>query len=170
MASSKPLGFDPIEEARRQWIAHGWVSSAEGMALITSVFRAQQIYLARIDDALRPLDLSFARFELLTLLSFTKSGALPMSKIGVRLQVHPTSVTSTVDRLESRGFVRRKPHPTDRRTTLVEILPAGRRTLERASRILNDEIFASPGVAPQDAERLVAILRDLRAAHGDFEL
>lgn len=169
MAPSKPLNFDPIEEARRQWHDHGWTEAAEGMALVTSIIRAQQIYLARIDAELRPLDLTFARFEILTLLSFTRRGLLPMSKIGARLQVHPTSVTSSVDRLEEQGLVRRRAHETDRRTTLVEILPPGRRVLKRATAALNEGVFSSPGVSKKDTVALFNLLRALRAGEGDFE-
>jgi predicted transcriptional regulator len=127
---TRPLSFDPIEEARHQWILHGWPKAADGMAAITSVMRAQQIYLARIDTVLRPFDLTFARFELLTLLSFAKAGSLPMNKSSVRLQVHPTSVTNSVDRLEAQGLVQRLAHHTDRRTTLSKI-----RSTRRSSRI-----------------------------------
>jgi DNA-binding MarR family transcriptional regulator len=169
VAPSKPLDFDPIEEARRQWNEHGWRAAADGMALVTSVIRAQQIYLSRIDAELRPLDLTFARFEILTLLSFTRSGSLPMSKIGVRLQVHPTSITSSVDRLEDQGLVRRRAHDTDRRTTLVEILPAGRRILKKATAALNERVFAVPGVSKKETDALFTLIKSLRAAEGDFE-
>jgi len=168
MTPRHPLPFDPIEEARRQWVDHGWGEAADGMAVVTSVMRVQQVYLARIDAALRPFDLTFARFELLTLLSFTRSGALPLNKVGARLQVHPTSVTNAVDRLETGGLVRRVPHPTDRRTTLVEILPAGRRVLTGATAVLNDDVFASPGVPAGEAARLFSLLRAVRLAAGDF--
>jgi DNA-binding MarR family transcriptional regulator len=166
---SQPLDFDPIEEARRQWNEHGWREAADGMALVTSVIRAQQIYLARIDAELRPLNLTFARFEILTLLSFTRSGSLPMNKIGARLQVHPTSVTSSVDRLEEQGHVRRRAHATDRRTTLVEILPAGRRVLKKATAALNEQVFSAPGVSRKEAASLFALLKTLRVGEGDFE-
>lgn len=169
MAPSKPLDFDPIEEARRQWIEHGWEQAADGMAVVTSVFRAQRIFLARIDVVLRPFDLTFARFEVLTLLSFTKGGSLPMSKVGSRLQVHPTSVTSSVDRLELQGHVRRLPHETDRRTTLVEILPSGRRILGKATTMLNTQVFSDIGITPADTNTLFSIVRALRASERDFE-
>ena len=120
------LPFDPIEEARRQWVAHGWKGAAAGMAAITSVMRAEQIFLSRVDEVLRPFSLTFARYEALMLLMFTRRGSLPLGKIGQRLQVHPTSVTNTIDRLEAQGLVLRVPHPTDRRTTLAEITDAGR--------------------------------------------
>ena len=67
--AAAPLPFDPIEEARRQWEAHGWRGSASGMAAVTSVMRAQQIFLSRVDALLRPFGLTFARYEVLVLLT-----------------------------------------------------------------------------------------------------
>ena len=133
---------DPITEARRQWVEHGWADAAPGMAAVTSIMRAQQVLLARVDEKLAEFELSFARFELLRLLAFTRHGELPLGKLGVRLQVHPTSITSAVDRLEAQGFVERQRHPTDGRTTLAVITRSGRRTVERATQVLNDEVFA----------------------------
>src|SRR5215216_3899417 len=95
--------LDPIAEARRQWQAHGWSHTAPAMAAVTSVMRAQQLLLARVDAALAPFGLTFARFELLRLLAFTRHGELPLGKVGQRLQVHATSVTSAVNRLEAQG-------------------------------------------------------------------
>jgi len=169
VAASIPLSFDPIEEAHRQWTQHGWGAAADGMAVVTSVMRAQQIYLANIDAILRPFDLTFARFEVLTLLSFSRAGSLPMNKIGIRLQVHPTTVTSSVDRLESQGLVQRRAHDTDRRTTLVVILPSGQQVLNEAMDALNEKVFATPGISATDANMLFSILRKLRIVEQDFE-
>ncbi len=107
--------FDPIAEARRQWAAHGWEDVADGMAALTAVMRTQQLLLARCDAVLADFDLTFARFELLALLSFTRHGELPLGKAGARLQVHPASVTNAVGRLVDAGLVERVPHPTDGR-------------------------------------------------------
>src|SRR5680860_1051428 len=115
----QPLPYDPVAEARRQWAAHGWSQAAGGMAAVTSLMRAHQIVLARVEAVLRPLGVTFARYEVLMLLHFSRSHALPMTIIGARLQVHPTSVTNAVDRLERAGLVARRPHPSDGRTTLV---------------------------------------------------
>ena len=118
-----PLPFDPITEARRNWEARGW-DAVDAMTAATSITRAHQILLKRIDTVLEPFGLVFSRFEALALLSFTRTGALPLARIGERLQVHPTSVTNTIDRLEADGLVARVPHPTDRRATLAKITPA----------------------------------------------
>ncbi len=168
MSSPKPLPFDPIEEARRQWTAHGWAQAADGMAAVTSVMRAQQIILARVDEVLRPFDLTFARYELLMLLLFSQAGSLPMSKVGNRLQVHPTSVTSAVDRLSAQGFVRRIPHPTDRRATLAEITPAGRDVATAATDRLNESVFTNPDLSPDQIASLVEVLTEFRGRAGDF--
>ncbi|MEZ5115394.1 MAG: MarR family transcriptional regulator [Candidatus Nanopelagicales bacterium] len=162
------LPFDPVEEAHRQWVDHGWVDAADGMAAVTSVMRAHQLLLGRIDEELRPLGLTFARYELLMLLTFSRAGALPLAKLGARLQVHPTSVTSAVDRLEAQGFVQRRPHPTDRRATLAEITDSGRAVAAAATERLNARVFADVGVPDEDLGRLVGVLRGLRERAGDF--
>jgi DNA-binding MarR family transcriptional regulator len=158
---------DPIAEARRQWVAHGWADAADGMALVTSVVRVHQLLMERIDAVLRPLDLSFARYEVLQLLAFTRHGELPMTKLGSLLQVHPTSVTSAVDRLEKQGYVARSRGEQDRRIVLAAITAAGRDIVERATAGLNADVFASPGVSGDELLALTRQLTALRAAAGD---
>ncbi len=169
MVAPRALNFDPIAEARRQWRVHGWENAADGMAAVTSVFRAQQIYLARIDAILRPLGLTFARYEVLMLLLFSRAGALPLSKMGARLQVHPTSVTNAVNRLEEQGLLTREPHPHDGRTTLATITPLGRRLAEKATEAVNRDVFTQPGLGPNAVTVLVDVLRSLRLQAGDWE-
>ena len=144
-----PLSSDPIAEARRQWIDHGWADAADGMAAVTAIVRTQQIFLSRIDRVLGPLGLTFARYELLTLLSFTRSGALPMAKASARLQVHPTSVT-------------------DGRMTLVAITDDGRSLALAATRELNAEVFTDPGFSDPELSELNRMLETFRREAGDF--
>ncbi|NEW41783.1 MarR family transcriptional regulator [Nocardia cyriacigeorgica] len=169
MSRSRPLPLDPIQEAHRQWVGHGWGAVADGMAAVTSLVRAQQIVMSRVDEALKPTGLTFSRYELLMLLSFSKTGALPMAKASARLQVHPTSVTNTVDRLESAGLVVRVPHPSDRRATLIEITDAGREVVAKATERLNGEVFARPGLPPDRLHTLLQLLAEFRHTAGDFD-
>lgn len=168
MASARPLPTDPIAEARRQWIEHGWDGAADGMVAVASVMRTQQLMLSRVESALRDFGLSFARFELLRLLAFSRGGALPMASASARLQVHPTSTTNTVDRLERDALVRRGAHPTDRRATLVTITDAGRELVSAATERLNAEVFGAPGIPAEDLRQLVGILARFRRGAGDF--
>lgn len=167
MTPTSSPGLDPITEARRQWVAHGWADAAAGMTAVTSIMRAHQLLLARVDETLKPFALTFARYELLTLLSFSRQGRMPLSSAASRLQVHQTSVTNTVDRLESAGLVAREPHPGDRRATLVALLPAGRERAARATAALNADVFRAPGIDAGDTEDLIAIIGRLRADAGD---
>ncbi|BBY98616.1 MarR family transcriptional regulator [Mycolicibacterium fallax] len=159
---------DPIATARAHWVRAGWGDVADGMVAVTSVMRAHQILLARVETALRPYELSFSRFELLRLLAFSRTGSLPIAKASARLQVHVTSVTHAIRRLEDAGLVRRLPHPTDGRTTLVQITEDGRRTVEQATATLNDEVFADIGVSGADSRTLAAVIDTLRRSAGDF--
>jgi len=168
MARSGPLPVDPIAEAKRQWAAHGWTDAAAGMSVVTSVIRAQQLLMARIDAALKPFGLSFARYEMLRLLGFTRQGRMPMASAIARLQVHPTSVTNTVDRLVRDGFVVREPHPIDGRAAMLVLTDAGRELVERATDALNSQVFADPELADDDMVELVRILARFRKDAGDF--
>ena len=102
------------------------------------------------------------------LLLFSRPGALPLSKVGARLQVHPTSVTNAVDRLEQQHLIRRVPHPTDGRTTLAEITDSGRLLAEKATAAVNADVFSTPGLDDDGVGALVAILGQLRQDAGDF--
>jgi len=168
VARSGPLPIDPIAEAKRQWIAHGWTDAAAGMSAVTSIVRAQQLMFARIDAILRPFGLSFARFEMLRLLAFTRQGRLPMASAIARLQVHPTSVTNTVDRLVKDGLVVREPHPVDRRAAVLVLTDSGRELVERATEALNTEMFERPGLSDDDTAELVRIIARFRRDAGDF--
>ncbi|OBC09147.1 MarR family transcriptional regulator [Mycobacterium sp. 852013-50091_SCH5140682] len=165
---SPPDKRDPIALARANWEAAGWGDVADGMVAVTSVMRAHQILLARVETALRPYDLSFSRFELLRLLAFSRAGALPITKASDRLQVHVTSVTHAIRRLEANGLVQRVPHPTDGRTTLVQITDLGRSTVEEATVTLNDQVFGDVGMSTEQSRALVASIETLRRNSGDF--
>lgn len=164
---ARPL--DLIAEARRQWETRWGGGPAVPMAAVTSIMRVEQVLMAELNELLKPFDLTFPRYEALMLLSFSQKGELPLGKVGDRLQVHRTSVTNTIDRLEASGYVQRKPHPRDRRTTLAGITPAGRRVAKRSTAVLNEADFALRGLGRGEMQELTKLLREVRAAAGDFD-
>ncbi|MGO2746100.1 MarR family winged helix-turn-helix transcriptional regulator [Microbacterium sp.] len=168
MARPRPLPIDPLAEAKRQWLAHGWTDAADGMTAVVSVMRAQQLLLARVDAALKPFRLSFARYEMLRLLAFSRSGSLPLSSVVARLQVHATTVTSTAERLVRDGMIVREPHPHDGRAAMLSLTGVGRDLVERATAALNSQVFSAPGMSDQDTTDLVGIVARLRRDAGDF--
>ncbi|MDP2288182.1 MAG: MarR family transcriptional regulator [Actinomycetota bacterium] len=160
------LPFDPIDRAGEHWQEHFGEPSA--MMVVTSIMRVQQLLLGALDNALKPHRITFARYEVLVLLTFSRSGFLPLSKIGERLMVHPTSVTNAIDRLEAQGLVRRVPDSVDRRRVLAALTPKGKKVTQQATQSLIDLSFGVTGLDETEMELLYGLLRSLRASAGDF--
>ena len=168
MPERRQLPFDPIVEAQRQWETQGWGAQAPAMAVVTSIMRLQQVFLSRADATLRPLELTFARYEVLMILSFSKLGHLPLGIIGERLQVNAASVTNAVNRLEARGLVVRRPNPQDGRGTLAALTEPGRHLARRATELMNEKVFTDVGLDGRALQTLFGALSQLRQAAGDF--
>jgi DNA-binding MarR family transcriptional regulator len=164
----EPLPFDPVNEAARNWSKHWGDDPVPSMRAVTSIMRVQQILLARLNDELKPFHLTFPRYEALMLLFYSRRGALPLGKMGDRLQVHRTSVTNIIDGLERSGFVTREPHERDRRTTLAAITDRGRETATKATERLNAMHFGTEPLAAHDLDELTKLLRRLRADADGF--
>jgi DNA-binding MarR family transcriptional regulator len=137
------------------------------MAAVTSIMRAQQILLGELDALLRPYALTFARYEALVLLTFSRRGELPMQVIGERLMVHPTSVTNIIGRLERQQLVIRRPNPADGRGRLAEITQAGRDLVQRATRDLMAAEFGLGGYEKEQLQEIFDLFRELRLTAGD---
>jgi DNA-binding MarR family transcriptional regulator len=165
------LQFDPIDRAGDLWESH-WPDEEPdvyaAMRAVTSIMRAHQILIAQLDAMLRPYGITFSRYEALVLLVHSHEGALPLSKIGERLQVHATSVTNVIDRLEAAGLVRREPNPRDGRGTLAVITDEGREIADKATEAFNAARFGMGALPTGDLQKLFAILRRLRVDAGDF--
>jgi DNA-binding MarR family transcriptional regulator len=165
---ARQLSFDPIAEAARQWREHWGEDSAPAMAAVTSIMRAHQLMLSRLNTELEPHGLTFPRYEALMLLFYSSHGSLPLGKMGDRLQVHQTSVTPLIDGLESAGLVSRISHPTDRRTTLAAITPRGRKTAAAATKALNASRFGTAPLGDAELDGITQTLEGFRREAGDF--
>jgi len=161
MGDREPLPFDPIERAGILWEKH--VGDASSMRVATSIMRVQQLLLGEFDRVLKPLGITFARYEVLRLLSFSREGRLPMSVIGQRLMVHPTSVTNAIDRLVASGLVARTQDDQDRRRVYASLTADGKRVLRRATKALTDIDFALTALDARDRAQLFDVLRSVRS-------
>ena len=159
---------DPILEAYRLWNENGWEDCAAGCTAVTSLMRVHQVLTQQADRVLAPIELTFARYELLVRLYF-REGALPLNQLGKQLQIHQTSITSLVDRLEKQGLIERVPHPTDRRSTLARITPAGRVLTGKAINLLNSELYRDLGLPGDEARLLIGLLMKMRRSWNDIE-
>ncbi len=159
------LDFDPIERAGELWEKH--VGPAGSMQLATSLMRVHQLVLAELDAAVKPHGITFARFEVLRLLSFSSRGSLPLSKIGQRLMVHPTSVTNVIDRLTADGLVDRETDAVDRRRVLASLTADGKVVLAAATEALTSIDFGLRALSGDQQRAAYELLRVLRTS--DFE-
>lgn len=120
-------------------------------------------YLRWVKSRLQDRGLTYARMRLLGTLHC--GGPQIMSSISEGLGVTRRNVTALVDALEEEGLVRRQPHPTDRRATVIELTPEG----ERTTNIMYDEhreavaeLFS--GLSEEDQRELMRLLGRLREA------
>jgi DNA-binding MarR family transcriptional regulator len=89
-----------------------------------------------------------------------------VNEIASALSITVGGVSQAVDRLEQRGHVARRPSPTDRRSSLVELTDAGRQTLATAGPIFDEELerrLADP-LSKAALGQLGSALATLRAA------
>jgi DNA-binding MarR family transcriptional regulator len=165
MVRALGLPFDPIERAAQTWEQR--FGPAAAMRAATSVFRVQQILLARFDEALKPHRLTFARYEVLVLLTFSRTGQLPLKVIGSRLMVHPTSVTNAIERLVGAGYVERRPNPDDGRGVLAAITDSGRDVVASATESLTSQDFGLADLPEAELDTIFELLRKVRLGAGD---
>ena len=158
--------LDLIAETRRNWSERG-LRETDAMVAATSIARAHQIVLGRINQALTEFDLTFSCYEALALLSFARNNSMGMARMGERLQVHPTSVTSTIDRLERDQLVTRQPNPDDRRATLATLTPDGREVLDKATAALEAIRWGMGDIGDSPLAALTNDLTRIRASAGD---
>jgi len=120
-------------------------------------------YLRWVRSRLQESGISYARMRLLGALHC--GGPQIMSSISAGLGVTRRNVTALVDALEGEGLVRRQPHPTDRRATVIELTGRGSETVDRMydeHRAAVAELFEE--LSEGDRRELVRLLGTLGGA------
>ena len=157
---------DPVEWSREQWIAHDQPAPDQFTAMV-AILRTHGAMTASIDATLRTHELTRTGYLLMTTLQLSRDGTRPLGQLSRHLMVHPTTVTLALDQLEKRKLVRRNPHPTDRRTILAVLTPAGREMLDKATKSLADGDFGLAGVDSELSGRVIGVLGEVRERIGD---
>ena len=112
-------------------------------------------------ETLAPWDITPAHLRALRVLK--RRGTMRLSELSDHLHIAPRSTTEVVDALESRGLVRRRADPGDRRATLVEVTEPGTSILDAIRAVRGTEaerIFGQLSAA--DRAELARILGQLR--------
>ncbi|WP_235923011.1 MarR family winged helix-turn-helix transcriptional regulator [Corynebacterium lizhenjunii] len=166
-STAVPSAPDPLAEAHRQWTNHFSADGADGLATVTSAAHIARLLRQGAEDALAPYNISYAHFELLTLVMWSRSGGLPMNKISSRLQLPPASLTHTVGKLEKAGLVARVPDPKDKRSLLVCITDQGIALAAAAGPALN-AFYESLSLTASEQTQLQQVAKKLRQQAGEL--
>ena len=132
---------------------HTGPDACEAWQLLVQFFFAQRAHLPLLAAE---LELSPAQCHVLHLIE--PGRPIPMGQLAESLACHASNVTGLVDRLESRGLVRRRPSDDDRRVKVLDLTPKG----SRLRVLLLDRMTAPPAtlerLSVRDQQTLVRIL------------
>ena len=130
------------------------------MVAAGAVIQTYKVISQRAEAVLGEIgDLTMARYEILGWLDRAGAKGMAVGQLKDATFLRAPTLTYTIDALERRSLVRRGVHPTDRRSTLVVITPAGRGVFAHASAALGKVHFGLLGVDAADA----AAVRDVLA-------
>jgi len=97
-------------------------------------------------------------------LEHLEAGPLTQRQLGDRLALTSGAITMLVDRLERGGWVRRRPHPTDRRSVLVELSPQAAERTPAALAAFHARIAQIAAGVPEPHRQIIASFLDEAAA------
>ena len=130
---------------------------------VMNTVRTADLLFDRIGRLLRPLDVSSAGGLVLGLLR--DHGPMTPSELGDGLIVTRATVTGLLDSLERRGYVRRVPHATDRRSLVVELTAEGIATLQEVRSIIHAQETAwMSGFSDDELRQYIRFLHRIQDA------
>lgn len=130
--------------------------------------QASDLLVKRITELVHPFDLSPSSALVLGILADAPSQLSP-SEIAERLILSRASVTSLLDSLEKRGYVRRTAHPDDRRMLLIELSDKGRRVAHDFRKVVHRHQKEWMGIlSDEEKDRLISVLQRLQVALADI--
>ena len=132
--------------------------------LIVALQQATHITLHALGVRLAQLDLAPSEQNVLAVLA--DGGRLTVGDLATATGTRPTTLTSVLDRLEGRRFLRRQLDPADRRSFLVTLTPAGRQTASSVRAAMTDlERAALAGLTAPQIAGFRAVTHALTQAH-----
>jgi len=137
-------------------------ASAKATECAMNLVFTADVLVKRISELVQPFNLTPASGLVLSILADSES-PLPPNQIADRLIISRATVTGLVDSLEQRGYVRRLPHPSDRRMLLVEPTDTGRQIADAFRPIVHQHQKVWMDVLnEQEQEQLINFLKQLQ--------
>lgn len=142
-------------------------ASSKATETAMNLVRTSDVLVKRIADLVQPFDLTPSSGLALGILA-DLGEPLPPHKIAERLIISRASVTSLLDSLEHRGYVRRVPHSSDRRMLLIELTDAGRQVAQDFRLLVHQHQKTWMAVlTEQEQTQLIDILHRIQTALND---
>jgi MarR family transcriptional regulator, organic hydroperoxide resistance regulator len=82
---------------------------------------------------------------------------MTLRELAERMSCEPSNATFVADRLEERGYLKRHPHPEDRRAKQLVLTPKGTELRERLLELLSENSPLAP-LAPEEQDVLQHLL------------
>jgi DNA-binding MarR family transcriptional regulator len=162
--ASRPARDDAIG-----WAAHYWDSDELGdpsrFLAAMSLLRSHQRVASALERTLKPLEIGRTAYLVLMTLLLSEDGSRSISVLSAQVMVHPTTMTQLTAQLETSGLIRKQPHPTDGRTTLALITPAGKAIAREGTRELERSSFGLDHLGDDEVRTLTDLLRDRTPEH-----
>lgn len=116
-----------------------WLSDEEQRAW-RAMLRGSRLLERALDKALAAHDLQLSEFEIISMLSESRSSWLRMSDLADMVVQSRSRLTHTAKRLERRGWVVREPCLDDKRGVMLVLTPAGKKAVKAMARVHVDSV------------------------------
>ncbi len=124
---------DPIDEILDQWTEERPDLDTASLGVVIRVMTLYRSFQRQATRALEPLDLELWEYDVLSALRRQgKPFALPATGLARETNLSSGAMTNRIDRLETRGLVRRRPDRRDRRGVIVSLSAKGRKLIDTA--------------------------------------
>jgi DNA-binding MarR family transcriptional regulator len=127
-------------------------------AAALAIFKTSSWLLAEVSPVFAAHQITATRFDALDALS-RRGGAARPAELRDMLHLPAQTITGVLDQLQAAGLIRRSPHPSDRRSTMAELTPAGRQAINRICPPLIDiEQDCMSALTPAEQAQLTGLL------------
>ena len=137
------------------------LTGGSGVHVFLVLWKASRAAQAYAEKSILKLELCGSDFAVLEAL--LHKGPLPVNEIGKKVLLTSGSITVAVDRLETKGFVERRAHGTDRRARIVHLTKEGRKVITRAyaDHAADMERLSSDSLTTAERATLIRLLKKI---------
>ena len=157
---------DAVDRILEQWSGERPELETASLGVVIRVMSLYRAFVRQATEALEPLGLELFEYDVLSALRRQgKPYALPATRLAGATGLSSGAMTNRVDRLEERGFVRRRRDRKDRRGVVVLLTASGRRAIDKAIQLRLDAADESlRSLNSKERKELADLLRKVRLA------